>query len=69
MKPGPIFCLSPFPNIKKRYLQTLKNTWPNFLLTPFSNIKKIILTNLPENLVQFLAYHLFQKLKKAYLKI
>ena len=56
------FCLSPFSNIKKVYLQILKNLAQFFCLSPFSNIKKVYLQIL-KNLAQFFCLSPFQILR------
>ena len=60
-KPGPIFALPP---LKKVYLQTLKETWPNFWLTTF---KKGILTNLQKKPGPIFCLLAFSNIKKSVL--
>ena len=69
-KPSPIFCFSPFSNIKKSILTNLKKDLVQFFADHlFSTIKKSILTNVKKKLALFFADHIFQILKKEYLHI
>ena len=67
-KPGAIFLLIPFPNIKESIVTNLKKLGANFLIISFSNIKKSILTNLKKPGAIFLLIP-FPHIKKAYLRI
>ena len=63
---GTTFCLSPFSNIQKAYLQISKYLTQFFCSSPFSNIKKRILTNLK---IPGTVFRLspFSNIKKTYL--
>ena len=66
--PDTIFCSSPFSNIKKAYLQILKNLAQFFCSSPFQIFKKNILTNLKIPDTIFCSSP-FSNIKKAYLQI
>ena len=59
-KPGRIFRLQRFSDIKISILRNRKETWPNFLILRFLNIQKNYTYISGKNLGQFFAYLLFE---------